>query len=126
MHNDRHRDLVGILEAVYELDQPKERWLEGILAAAAAVFDHGGGIGGVLYDISNGSVRAELIDVAGPVPHVREVVAELHELPALVPSVLRAYGTLMCGTARDYVWNREAFAPICAQQQRSGLKDTLL
>src|SRR4051812_36285778 len=47
-------DVMRILDAAYDVGQPRDQWMSGVLRAAGPNLDWGAGIGGMLYDISDG------------------------------------------------------------------------
>ena len=52
-------DPIPILEALYDLEQPRGSWFRGVLDAAGFALDRGLGVGMLLYDVSGSAPRVE-------------------------------------------------------------------
>lgn len=53
----RRSDVVGVVEAAYEVDRADEAWLEGLRAAVEPMFPASRGTGAYLYDLSRLPIR---------------------------------------------------------------------
>jgi DNA-binding NarL/FixJ family response regulator len=97
-------DWVGILEAVYDLERPREEWLGGVLRAAAPLSEPGGGIGGVLYRSSSATdFHLDLITGLGLPPGWLEAGMEMHSNPAFSSVLARGYRRLMCASSTEFL-----------------------
>jgi DNA-binding CsgD family transcriptional regulator len=97
-------DLIQILEASYEVEQPREAWLEGVLRASKASLGNEAGIAGILYDISGGrTLRADGVIGVDLAPGWREMGAEMHASPALAEGIAEGYRKVLCGTLRESI-----------------------
>lgn len=119
-------DLIRILEAIYEVEQPRKAWLRGVLHAALASLGHDAGIAGVLYDISDGrALRTEAVLGVDLVPGWREMGVEMHASPALAGGIADGYRNVLCGTLRESL-NAATAAEVHRYYTRFGFDDGLL
>jgi DNA-binding CsgD family transcriptional regulator len=94
-------DYISIIEAIYSVDQPAEAWIKQILSAAAPALDEGAGVGGVLYQIRDGSPLDLITGVGLPAGWLEEGMV-LHATPELHDDLKRIYGTILCGDVMDF------------------------
>jgi DNA-binding CsgD family transcriptional regulator len=88
-----------ILGAVYDVGQPRESWLRRIMRALLSAWAPGAGVGGVLYDISDGMhVRTEFLDGIDVADGWREVGIESHRDVRLAPWIIKGYRSHLCAT----------------------------
>jgi DNA-binding CsgD family transcriptional regulator len=88
------RDLVGTIEAAYEMEQDDRTWLTNIVAAAQPGLEAGLGVFGVLYDASDGRTM-RITDVV-----LRDTPARLDD--ATIRDIVQASGAQVTRSFR--VW----------------------
>ncbi len=97
-------DWVAILEALYDLERPREEWLGGVLRAAAPLSEPGGGIGGVLYHSSSATdFHLDLIAGLGLPTGFLEAGIEMHSNPAFSSVLAQSYRRLMCASSVEFL-----------------------
>jgi DNA-binding CsgD family transcriptional regulator len=97
-------DWVGILEAIYDLERPREQWLGGVLSAAEPLAGVGAGIGGVLYETANEAhFRLDFITGVGLPPGWLEVGMEVHTNPAFSAALAQSYRRFMCASSEVFL-----------------------
>jgi DNA-binding CsgD family transcriptional regulator len=119
-------DVVSVIEKLYQLEQPRGAWLQGILETLAYLFDSAAGFAGIFYDISDDEHVNAQLELPAENPDLGAALIDLHQLDAVRQNVIRAYRTTLASTAAEFVTDREAFRPICERQFRAGFRDTLL
>jgi DNA-binding CsgD family transcriptional regulator len=88
-----------VLEAVYDVEQPRDRWLTGVLQSLSSTLDQGAGVGGVLYDVSGeGHVPIDAIEGIGLPADWREAAITMHQDSRNVPRVIAGYRSILCAT----------------------------
>lgn len=92
------RDLVGLIEAVYQIDQPEEDWLRGLLRSAKGTLDAGIGLVAFTYDASNPASFQFKSFVSQDMPD--ECAKQLFQgIPAADPDYVRgSFLSIACGT----------------------------
>ncbi len=66
-------DLVGLIEAVYDMDGDDGNWVRGIVERARPLLDHGLGIGAFTYDATEpGRLRASNVVLESQIPKLTE------------------------------------------------------
>jgi DNA-binding CsgD family transcriptional regulator len=92
-------DVMNILDAIYDVEHPSDRWLNGVLCATSTTLDLGAGVVGVLYKFSDGiHLRIDLLEGIN-LPHGwREVGLAMHRDPSLVPAIIASYRSFLCAT----------------------------
>ncbi len=119
-------DAIHVLEALYDLEQPRARWLRGVLKVASSVLDRGAGVGMVLYDVSDGTPRVEAIDGVNVEAGNFAMGSALHSQPALASAIVTAYRTEVCATLAEHVRDPQLLPAMREQYARVGLMDQLL
>lgn len=118
-------DWVGIVEAIYDLERPREEWLGGVLEAASPLSEPGGGIGGVLYRSSSETeLQLDLITGLGLPPGWLEAGLEMHCNPAFSSVLAQSYRKVMCASSAEFLGGgtfQERFA--LASMAQVGLRD---
>jgi DNA-binding CsgD family transcriptional regulator len=91
--------MMRILDAVYDVEQPRESWLKGILLSLTPALDWGAGVAGVLYDISSHDrLRLDAQENVGCSAAWHEAGRQMHEDPRFVPSIIAGYRSFLCAT----------------------------
>ncbi|MEO7271058.1 MAG: LuxR C-terminal-related transcriptional regulator [Vicinamibacterales bacterium] len=91
-------DLIAFLEAVYQVEQPRDVWILNLMQAAAP-FNRGAGIGGVLYDVSSGNrMRTDFLGGIGLPAGWLEAGRAMHHNPAVTTHMIAGYRTQICTT----------------------------
>ncbi len=92
-------DVLAILTAIYQVQQPREGWLAGVLHALWSTAGRGGGVGGVLYDLSGeGAVRVDALESFDIGADWHMAGLAMHSDPALTPRIIAGYRSLLCAT----------------------------
>lgn len=95
--------LLKVLDAVYQVEQPRAAWFAEVLRVSAAVLGRGAGVGGVLYDISSGTrVDTDLVDGVQISEEWRQAGVEAHRDPRFVPTILEGYRKTLCTTLSEH------------------------
>jgi DNA-binding CsgD family transcriptional regulator len=116
-------DLVRILEATYEVDQPREDWLRGVMHAAQQPLGQRAGIAGVLYDVSEETLRTEAMLGLDLAPGWLEMGAEMHGSPALAPGIAEGYRKVLCGTLQMPTLDAVTTEQVYRYYRRFGYED---
>ena len=95
--------ITPFLEALYDLEQPRDDWFRGTLRAANTAFDRGAGVGMILYDASGEAPRIDAIDGVNLEPRFIELSQDVHRQPALAQTILSTYRNVVCTTMPDQV-----------------------
>ena len=86
-----------VLEALYDVEQLRDRWFAGVLRTLSSTLDHGAGVGGVLYDVSGeDSVPIDAIDGIDLPPDWLEAGIAMHQDTGNVPRVIAGYRSILC------------------------------
>jgi DNA-binding CsgD family transcriptional regulator len=97
-------DWVGILESIYDVEQPREQWLAGVLRAACHLSSGGAGIGGVLYDVSSeAGFRLDFITGLELPPGWLAAGVTMHTDPAFYGALAQSYRQTMCASSREFL-----------------------
>jgi DNA-binding CsgD family transcriptional regulator len=95
--------LLKVLDAMYQVEQPRAAWLGEVLRVSAAVLSHGAGVGGVLYDISSGTrVDTDLIDGVQISEEWLQSGIDAHRDPRFIPAMLQGYRSTLCTTLSEH------------------------
>jgi DNA-binding CsgD family transcriptional regulator len=88
-----------ILGAIYQVEQPRNSWLAGVVRAVASTLERGASIAGLLYDISNGTdVRLDAVDAVDVSPGWWQAGVEMHHDPRLARAIITGYRSIMCAS----------------------------
>lgn len=91
-------DFLRLLDAAYRVEQPREAWFAGLLAAAAFL-DRGAGLGLLLYDLSSGTeARLNALDGLNLTADWKEAGVRMHGDPRLRPGIIKGYQSTQCAT----------------------------
>jgi DNA-binding CsgD family transcriptional regulator len=118
-------DAIHVLEALYDLEQPRASWSRGVLQAAAAAFDRGAGVGMVLYDISEGVPRVEAKNSINVDAEEGALLTAIHAEPAHAKHVVQVYRTAVCATLDEHVGD-PALRKALREHSRAGVMDQIL
>jgi DNA-binding CsgD family transcriptional regulator len=103
-------DLLKVLDAIYDVEQPRARWFTGVLEAFLGTFGRGSGVGGLLYDISaTNGVGAELMKGLRIPPSWRQTGLEIHRDPRFIPEIVARYRVTLCATLPELFADRSKF-----------------
>ena len=103
-------ELMRILDAVYDVQRPKEEWFSGLLRSAAPILDQGAGIGGLLYDIANEEqINVEFIEGIDVPAGWRQAGLAIHHDPRFIPKVIASYRSSLCATLPQLLADPDAF-----------------
>jgi hypothetical protein len=120
-------NILGVIEALYRVEQTRERWLQDVLRAISEAFPSATGVAAVSYSLANDACDSAEIHTLGDHADLQDTLGQLHRQDALQQrNVATAYRTTLAATAAEFVTEREAFRPICERQFRARLRDTLL
>jgi len=91
-------DLIAFLDAVYQVEQPRDAWIRSVLRAAMP-FNRGAGIGAVLYDVSSATaMRTDFIEGVGLPDGWLDAGIDMHRNPALTAHMIATYRSQICAT----------------------------
>src|SRR6188768_3359852 len=93
--------VVDLLEALYDLEQPRVAWFKGVLKAASTAFDCGAGVGLTLYDISGPQPRVDAMDAVNVDARNFAMGTALHQSPAMFQSIVESYSRPGCVTMAE-------------------------
>lgn len=95
--------ITHFLEALYDLEQPRDDWFRGTLGAAGTAFDRGDGVGMLLYDASGEAPRLDAIDGVNIEPGFIELGQTIHRQPELAQAILNTYRNVVCTTLPEQI-----------------------
>jgi DNA-binding CsgD family transcriptional regulator len=96
-------ELVRLLEALYDLELPRDEWFRQVLKAASAAFDRGVGVGMLLYDVSGETLRIDVLDGVNLAGANIDFAVDVHAQPEMVDAITWAYRNEVCATMREHV-----------------------
>lgn len=101
-------DVMRILDAVYDVGQPRDRWMSGVMESARPSLDLGAGIGGLLYDISTaGQVRVDFLKGIDVPSGWDEAGRVIHRDRRFVPTIIARYRSTLCATLSELAKDTE-------------------
>jgi DNA-binding NarL/FixJ family response regulator len=122
----RSPSLVDVLEALYDLEQPRIDWFRSVLKAVSKSFDRGSGVGMVLHDTSGELTRVEAIDAVNVSQANYELGIMFHQHAALEAAVLRSFRNDVCATLVEKVRDPDLLRFMREHYARIGLRDELM
>jgi DNA-binding CsgD family transcriptional regulator len=106
-------DVMRILDAAYDVGQPRERWMSGVTRAAGQTLDWGAGIGGLLYDISDqGQVHVDFMEGLDVPQGWLEAGLAVHGDSRFVPKIVASYRSTLCATLPQLVEDPNLFGTL--------------
>jgi DNA-binding NarL/FixJ family response regulator len=97
-------NVMRVLDAVYDVEHPREQWLHRILQSAASALDLGTGVGTLLYTICGpDQLTLNAIDGLNIPAGFRELGSRMHHEPRLLPLVIEGYRSVLCCTLPELV-----------------------
>jgi DNA-binding CsgD family transcriptional regulator len=106
-------DLFRILDAAYDVEQPRERWLDGLMRAVAPILGQGAGVGGLLYDIpGDGQFQVDYLQAFDVPPGWRETGLAIHRDPRFIPKMIGVYRSMLCATLPQLMADPELAPPM--------------
>jgi DNA-binding NarL/FixJ family response regulator len=94
-------NVMGMLDALYAIQQPSDSWVAGVLDAAARFLSHDASAGVVRYDISQGQLGPTFVASTGVSEEWRQVGIEMHRDPQMVSDIARGYASVVSAGARE-------------------------
>lgn len=125
----RARDLldpIRLLEALYDLERPRNIWFRGVLDAAGAVLDTGAGVGMLLYDVSGSVPRIDALAGVNIDPNNVNIGNASHGRADWAADIVRCYRNVICGTLDEHVPNVEMRAALRDIYKPIGVRDQVL
>lgn len=127
MNRSRHLsaiDVVELLGAMYDVTQPTEKWLAGLLRAAAANLSMmDAGIGGILYTIPrHDQLSIDMLEVYGTPPGWREFWLVEHQKPSMLPAIINHYRTGLCSTINTHLNAADSPAETRREYENFGIR----
>lgn len=101
LSSSQSADLVPVLEAIYDVEKPRDEWLGGVLRAARQAFDAGGGVAAVLYDIASDELRIDAEEGIGVSPAWMQIGADVHRSPNFTPHIVQFYRSILVASMDD-------------------------
>ena len=123
---DSPSDLIQVLEALYDLEQPRDGWFRGVLKASGTAFDRGAGVGFLLYDVSGELPRIHALEGVNVSMHHFAVGAETHREPAFAKEIVRCYRSVVCATMAEHVHDPQVLGALRERYTQSGIHDQIL
>lgn len=96
-------DVMTVLGAVYDVGQPKDNWLTGILRTVSSTLDRGAGVAGILYDISGNGLHIDAMEGINIPVGWHEVGVAMHHDPRFIPRIIAGYRSTICATLSEQV-----------------------
>jgi DNA-binding CsgD family transcriptional regulator len=119
-------DLVQVLEALYEVEQPRTSWLRGVIKAAGSTLDRGAGVAMILYDVSGDAPKIDEIDAINVDASCFAMGIDTHNDAGFAESVLTSYRNNVCATAAEYVRDPQVLRAMRQCYARVGVQDQVL
>jgi DNA-binding CsgD family transcriptional regulator len=121
-------DVLTILDAVYDVQQPRESWLRGVLNVLASTWSRGAGVGGVLYDVSSDHrVDTPLIDGLGTPPGWEDAGLAVHRDARFIPHIIARYRSVLCATLPDLIDNPQIAGALADEHyERHGVRGQIM
>jgi len=119
-------DLVRLLEALYDLEQPRDTWFRSVLKAASSALDRGTGVGALLYDVSEDVLRVDVMDGVNVDARNFEMGGDYHRQPALANTIIQAYRRVVCATLADQETDPQALEAMRERYAGIGLGDQVM
>jgi DNA-binding CsgD family transcriptional regulator len=92
-------DVMKVLDAAYDVGQPRDRWLSGVLHSMTPTFDRGAGVGGLLYDISrDGQIQVERMEGINVSSGFEQVGLAMHRDSRFTQEIIARYRSSLCAT----------------------------
>jgi DNA-binding CsgD family transcriptional regulator len=92
-------DLLKILGAVYQVEQPRNAWFTGVLQAVSSTLERGVWVAGVLYDISGGTtLHVDAIDGVDLPRGWLQAGVEMNRDPRLAQGIIGGYRSMLCAS----------------------------
>jgi DNA-binding CsgD family transcriptional regulator len=102
-------DWVGVIEALYAVEQSRESWLDGVMRSTIPLTACTG-VGAILYDASDGlAPRLDFITALNVPPGWVEMAIATHTEPMLGPGLAQNARKYMCASSREYL---STFGPL--------------
>jgi hypothetical protein len=95
-------DPISLLEALYDLEQPRQLWFRRVLDAAGTL-DRGRGVGMLLYDVSGATARVEALEGFNVAPENLKTGAASHAQQGWADDIVQCYRTTVCATLDEHV-----------------------
>jgi DNA-binding CsgD family transcriptional regulator len=119
-------DPIHVLEALYDLEQPRDTWFRGVLKAASSAFDRGAGVGFLLYDVSTDAPRVVAIDAVNIHSKNFEIGSDVHYQQRFARPIVQCYRTEVCGTLEEHVRDPVLIRALREQYAPAGIVDQVL
>jgi DNA-binding CsgD family transcriptional regulator len=92
-------DVLKILGAAYQVEQPRTDWFKGLLRAVATTLPQDARVAGVLYDVSDETkLRVDAIDGVDLPSGWLQLGIEQHRDPRLARAIIAGYRSILCAT----------------------------
>jgi DNA-binding CsgD family transcriptional regulator len=112
-------DIMSVLGAVYDVEQPAADWLTRLLRELSTTLDLGAGVGGVLYEVlSDNHLRVNAIQGVGVSPDWCEAGLAMHQDSRLVPRIIAGYRSLLCATLPELIIDPQVQQRVRGDYQR--------
>jgi len=97
-----------IFDAAYDVEQPRDRWMRGVMEAASRTLDLGAGIGGLLYNIADeGQVHVDFLEGQNIPSGWDQAGRVIHRDPRFIPQIIASYRSRLCATLSELAENTE-------------------
>jgi DNA-binding CsgD family transcriptional regulator len=119
-------DPIGLFDALYDLEKPREDWCRQVLEAAEAVFDQGFGVGMVCYDVSGKLPSIESLQGFNVSEKNKQIGGDTHIIPEWAEAIVNCYRTTTFATLNEHVPDLEMRAAMRMAYRPAGILDQIL
>lgn len=117
---------MDLLDAIYDVEQPRSSWLRGVLRAFAPFWDRGSGLGLVQYDVSGESPRIWGIDGVNVSARNIAVGTDAYARESFAKAIQDCHRHHVCATMREHIPDREIYRAARECYEGTGVVDQLL
>ncbi|HVZ31348.1 MAG TPA: hypothetical protein VG963_02925, partial [Polyangiaceae bacterium] len=117
---------MDLLDAIYDVEQPRSSWLRGVLRAFAPFWDRGSGLGLVQYDVSRESPRIWGMDGVNISASNIALGADTYAQARFAKAIQDCHRHQVCSTMREHMPDPEIYRAVRQRYERVGVVDQLL
>lgn len=117
---------MDLLDAIYDVEQPRSSWLRGVLRAFAPFWERGSGLGLVQYDVSEERPRIWGIDGVNITANNVAVGTDTYAQARFAKAIRDCHRHQVCSTMREHMPDPEIYRAVRERYEEIGVVDQLL